>query len=335
MSCQYRPDNDIRDRRVLVTGAAGFLGHFVVRLLSKAGYTVEAVDDGSAGTLTRLRNLAQLPGVSEHGLDVTDAQAMRDLVDRRPPWGVVHLAAHHFIPTCERNPDEVWRINVLGTQRLLDACAQQPDRVQRWFAASTADVYGPSPQAHQETDPVRPRGVYGVSKLAMEWLLRDQAHRLPQTGMVTGRLFNLVGPGDPHPHLLPEILTQAARSDRVRLGDLSTARDYLHVADAAHAVVALLTNPVTGTVNIGSGQCLTGQELLTLASHATGRRLIPELDTTRTRRWQRSWCQAETTSLDALLPQWPLRSVQEAVNEAWAEVTAQAHASTILAREAS
>ncbi|GAA1233637.1 hypothetical protein GCM10009676_16310 [Prauserella halophila] len=160
-----------------------------------------AVDDGSAGTLHRLDEFADCAEVQRHVLDIRQRSKLVQLMAAEHPWAVVHLAAQHFIPACDGAPAETLAINVLGTQHVLDACAVHPP--QRLVFASTADVYGANESPHGEDDPPEPQGVYGWSKLFGERLLQDQAHRLGHCTAVVARLFNVYGPGDPHPHLLP------------------------------------------------------------------------------------------------------------------------------------
>jgi UDP-glucose 4-epimerase len=160
---------------VLVTGAADLIGVPVVRCLRAQGFRVVAVNDGSAGTLHRLDEFADSAEVrlrvldSLRVLDIRHRAEFTRLMMTESPWGVVHLAARHFIPDCETSPAETLDINVMGKQNVLDACAARPP--ERLVFASTADVYAPSDSPHEEGDRVEPQGVYGWSKLPRQPLL--------------------------------------------------------------------------------------------------------------------------------------------------------------------
>jgi UDP-glucose 4-epimerase len=302
-------DND--QRTVLITGAAGLIGVPVVRRFCGQGYRVVAVDDGSAGTLSRFNEFSPDADVAVRILDIRHRIELERLLATERPWAVIHLAARHFIPDCERSPDLTLEVNVLGTQRLVDACAAHPP--QRLVFASTADVYAASTSPHAEDDPVAPQGVYGCSKLLGEWLLRDQAHRLPGCVITVARLFNVYGSGDPHPHLLPEVIRQARHGTTLRLGDVESARDFVYAEDAAEALVALTSTAHPGVVNIGTGTAVLGRELVTLVAEATGRLLEIHLDHHRLRRHSRPVSCAVPNRLRGLLPWWPRTSLREGI----------------------
>ncbi len=121
--------------------------------------------------------------------------------------------------------------------------------------ASTGAVYEPSTAAHHETSPLAPDDVYGHSKLWSEQAVRLWERR---TGVACGvaRLFNVVGPGETNPHLVPEIVAQAASGDELRLGNLDSRRDYVYVDDVASGLHALAGH--AATVNLGSGEAVDG-----------------------------------------------------------------------------
>ncbi|MGH3889766.1 MAG: NAD-dependent epimerase/dehydratase family protein [Pseudonocardiaceae bacterium] len=298
-------------RTVLVTGAAGLIGVPVVRRFRDQGHHVVAVDDGSAGTLGRLNEFSPDADVVVRVLDIRHRIELERLLAAERPWAVVHLAARHFIPDCERSPDQTLDINVLGTQHLMDACAAHPP--QRLVFASTADVYAASARPHAEDDPVAPQGVYGCSKLLGEWLFRDQTQRLLDCAITVARLFNVYGPGDPHAHLLPEVLRQAQRGTVLHLGDLGAARDFVYVEDAADALIALTHTAHPGVFNIGTGTPVLGRELVNLVADVTGRPLKVHLDRRRLRRQSRPVSCAVPRRLCTLLPWWPRTGLREGI----------------------
>jgi len=304
-------DHQHAGRTVLVTGAAGLIGVPVVRCLRRHGAKVIAVDDGSAGTLSRLDQFIGCPGVAVRVIDIRHRTELLRLMAAERPWGVIHLAARHFIPDCERLPNETLDVNVMGTQHLLDACVTHPP--QHVVFASTADVYQASTRPHSEDDSVGPRGVYGCSKLLGECLLRDQAHQLAGCSIAIARLFNVYGPGDPHAHLLPEVIHQSRSSPVLQLGDLESARDFVYVDDAAEALVALLDAGQSGVFNIGTGAAVRGRELVSIVSELIGRTVDVELDHSRLRRQVRPLLCAVPDRLREVVPWWPRTPLHEGV----------------------
>lgn len=303
--------SDSASRAVLVTGAAGMIGVPTVRVLRARGFRVVAVDDGSAGTLHRLDEFADSAEVQCHVLDVRQRSELVQLMAAQRPWAVVHLAAQHFIPACDSAPAETLAINVLGTQHVLDACAIHPP--QRLVFISTADVYAASDSQHHEDDAVGPEGVYGWSKLFAERLLQDQAYRLGHCTAIVARLFNVYGPGDPHPHLIPEVLQQTRHGQTLDLGDLSTVRDYVYVDDVAEALMMLLRTPCAGIFNIGTGVPVAGHELVDLVGSLTGQHLETQVDPKRLRRRSRPVSCANTERLRRIVPWWPHTPLREGI----------------------
>lgn len=302
------PEAETGQQPVLVTGGAGLLGTGVVQLLQSAGHPVVVLDDGSGGTLGRLDQLEADPTLRVHCMDLRDRLAVTRICERERPWAVVHLAGRHFIPYCEAHPEETWDVNVESIRSLLDALAPCPPRC--LLFASTADVYRGSASPHREDDPVGPPTVYGRSKLAAERLLRQVASAW-QTRVVVARLFNLYGPHHTVDHLIPTVVTQALGSDRLRLGDLTTLRDFVYVDDAAAALAGLLTAGASGVYNVGTGTAASGDDIVKLVGKLLGRDLTAVRDPRRLRRLDRHALVADPSKLCVLLPRWPATPLDE------------------------
>lgn len=303
-----QPNIETHDRLVLVTGGAGFLGTRTVQELRSAGHPVVVLDDGSGGTLKRFDQLKADSTVRIHRVDLRDRDTVSAVCERERPWAVVHLAGRHFVPFCEAHPKETWQINVEGTRNLLDALI--PCQPRRFLFASTGEVYRESASPHREGDPLSSPTVYGRSKLAAEQLLQQTTSRW-DTRVVIARLFNLYGPHHTVPHLIPTIVAQALAGDRLRLGDLTTLRDFSYVNDAASAIVELLARGPSGTYNIGTGIATSGENLVELVATLLGRDLTVVLDPRRLRRLNRHTLVADRTKLSGLLPWWPATPLDE------------------------
>jgi UDP-glucose 4-epimerase len=236
--------------RVLLTGAAGLIGRPTARLLAEEGHEVLATDlrlvpGALAGEPRRLRWVQ---------LDVRQGARVKAMLAEFRPHAVVHLAARHFIPWCERFPAATLRTNVLGTQNVVDAVRELGGA--RLVFASSAAVYGPSAERLGEAHPLGPDDVYGASKETCEHLLELAVRRDPEASTVVLRLFNTVGPGDPHPHLVPRLISELGRGGRrVRVGNLTSVRDYVDVEDVARAICAAVCSERPGltVANVGTG----------------------------------------------------------------------------------
>jgi UDP-glucose 4-epimerase len=259
----------------LVTGGAGFVGSSLVRTLLARGYRVTVLDslvNGSTEHLPEHEHLSFLCG------DVTDEHDL----ERGLASGVecvVHLAAHHFIPYCDAHPAETIRTNVFGTQCLLEAVARSGG-VRRLVFASTAAVYAPSTEAARETDLVQPIDIYGISKRCGEEIV-ELFERREGVSCISARLFNVIGPRETNPHLLPDIIEQLSASDgRLELGNLLPTRDYIYVDDVSDALVRLLESDARGSINVGTGAAYSAQEMVAEIEAILGRSLevvsVPE-----------------------------------------------------------
>ena len=290
----------------LVTGGAGFVGSHLVERLVADGRRVHVVDDLSRGSADWLA-----AGVELDELDIRDAPGLRRVVARVLPEVVVHLAAMHFIPDVDGAPELARDVNVRGTRALLDALADSPPR--RLVFASTAAVYpdraGPIP----ETCPPDPLDVYGQTKLEGERLVEQFASGTG-TSVVLARIFNVIGPRETNAHVVPDLVGQLRGGARdVRLGNLSSRRDYTDVRDVADALARLLTAPSEPVqrVNVGSGRGVSVAELVEACERVLGERAGVEVEPRRRRAVDRSELVADNAVLRRLTGWEPTRTLED------------------------
>ena len=302
----------------LVTGAAGYLGSYVVEQLLARGTPVLAVDNLSTGRVGHLDAHWSNPNFTLAEIDIRDASALRALFGEHRPAAVVHLAALHFIPACVNDPALTVRLNVHGTQCALSAA--RAAGVERFWLASTGDVYVPDEKPHHETNSATgPFNIYGLSKLMSEQLVALEAKDRPEARFVVGRLFNLYGPRETNPHILPEILGQlrANPDATLRLGSLWPKRDLVPVADAARAAIATIEAAPAGitTVNVATGVAVSMQHVLDLIGEIRGKPLSIETDPAKVRPVERSHLQADVTKLRAMIGWTPHTDLRRGLSE--------------------
>jgi len=292
------------------------VGSALVRRLLADGCEVVVVDDLSRGSIENLGSIKEQVTVVQQ--DVTGGLGQA-LASCRPDT-IYHLAAVHFIPDCDADPQRCLRVNVDGTRAVLEATAalSQPMSV---VLASTAAVYAPADWAHHEDDPLGPIDVYGYSKRWAEELARSFGTR---TGMGVGiaRLFNVYGPGETNPHFIPSIISQFQAGEVVRLGNLSSKRDYVFVDDVAEALIRLARYCASGqsaTLNVGTGTAYSGHEVVRALAGLPAISANPELatDPSRIRPVDRPFLQANNNLAQKVLGWAPNTSFEGGLQAAW------------------
>ncbi|MRH89782.1 NAD-dependent epimerase/dehydratase family protein [Nocardia sp. SYP-A9097] len=252
--------------KVLVTGAAGYLGRAVVQALRAAGHEpIAMVRDVGSG---------EIPGAAQIRVaELSDPVALRDAVSG--VGAVCHLAGLGRARESVDDPLPFFRVNTGGTVALLEAMAREG--VPRIVFASTGAIYGsPQRQPMDEGTPDAPPHSYASSKLAAEFAVEAQA-RAGAIGAVVVRLMNVAGGADPETtRLIPRVLAASAGESVLHInGDGTAVRDYLHVRDAAAAFVAGVEQcPAPGVsvrYIIGSGCGTSILDVVAAVERVTGR----------------------------------------------------------------
>jgi UDP-glucose 4-epimerase len=277
----------------LVTGGGGSVGSHLTHQLLADG-EVAVVDNLAVG------EAEHVPGETDlHETDLRNRDAVTDVLESVEPDVIVHLAAHHYIPYCNEHPEEAFDVNVMGTRHLLEA-AESLSSLDRVVYASTAAVYPPREEPHSETDPTGPMDIYGRTKLVGEDLLDRFVTRTDVPG-VAARLFNIYGPNETNPHLVPAILDQLEDGSRtVDLGNLTPKRDYIWADDVADALTTLATSHDDGyaAYNVGTGTAWSVREVVEQVEHALGEDITIEQDEDRVRESDRPHLRADPTRLE-------------------------------------
>ena len=223
---------------VLVTGAHGLLGSWLVKALLARGDRVSVLERGEApwSALTLEGTRAHVEAIRG---DVRDAAAVGRAIGMRPLEAVFHLAGQAILGTARRAPVETFETNVGGTWTVLEAC--RAAGVGRVIVASSDTVYGPgAPAPCTEDVPLRAAHPYDASKAAADVIARSYGCNYDLPVAVT-RLANVYGGGDMHAsRLVPGSVWAALAGCRpVIRSDGSPQRDFLYVSDAVGAYLAL------------------------------------------------------------------------------------------------
>ena len=268
--------------KILVTGAAGYIGSVLTEALLENGHSVIALDNLNQG-----HREAVAPGATFVFADLNDSQTLDKIFSEFQVDAVMHLAAEPSVETSMTNPGDYFRSNVVYGMNLLDTMLKH--NVRKLVFSSTAAVYGnPIKIPIEESDPTIPVNPYGESKLIFEKILHwyGRAYGLK---FISLRYFNAAGASeqfgrDHHPEtlLIPNILKVALGQagymsvfgTDYNTRDGSCIRDYIHVLDLAHAHILALQHLENGACNkaynLGGGNEYTVLEVIKAARDITG-----------------------------------------------------------------
>ena len=249
-------------QRVLVTGAAGFIGSHVVRVLLGAGCEVGIVTR-PGNPLVRLRDVAG--DLTLFSCDLADAKALRPALDAWRPDACIHLAWYAEPGKYLTAPENV--SSLTASLGLLDeliraGCGQV-------VMAGTCAEYDTDVGFLREDGPTRPLTLYAACKLSLN-LIAGQIAASAGINLVWARLFYLYGPGEDERRLVPALIRALSRGEEFPATAGAQVRDYLHVEDVATALWALTESRASGTVNVCSGVPVTMRQVMETVGEIVG-----------------------------------------------------------------
>lgn len=292
--------------RILVTGASGFVGRKLLPRLEAAGHDAFGCD---------------------REIDVTNAEALGRALADHAPDAVIHLAAMSSVAQSWQQPEACYRLNFVGTRTLLRAVeAIRPTA--RVLLIGSADQYSATQAQSRpldESTPLRPPSPYARTKAAGELLGREASRR--GLDVLCVRAFNHTGAGQPDQFVVSSFARQIAairlgrKQPVMRVGNLESVRDFLHVDDVLRAYLALLDPAVPNDVyNVASERATPIREILDRLIELSGIEARIETDPERWR--ETDWLVGDARKLREATgwhPQIPLESILRELYEDWLE----------------
>jgi dTDP-glucose 4,6-dehydratase len=261
-----------QNKKVLVTGAGGFIGSHLAESLVGLGAPVRAFirynsrnDHGYLDTFPpEIRNSVEI-----YWGDLKDPNAVRKAVHGVDI--VFHLGALIAIPYSYVNPMDFVQTNIVGTANILHACLEGD--IERFVQTSTSEVYGTMHYAPiDEKHPIEAKSPYAASKIGADQLVLSYQRSFGLRTTVM-RPFNTYGPRQSLRAIIPTIITQALTSDCIRLGSLHPTRDFNYVGDIVNGLLKAVSveQTIGATINLGTGRETSIQQLCEITRRLIGR----------------------------------------------------------------
>ncbi|CAE79549.1 NAD-dependent 4,6-dehydratase LegB [Bdellovibrio bacteriovorus] len=300
-------------KKVLVTGADGFIGSHLTELLVSEGYSVRAlVNYNSFNSWGWLDSSAVRSDIEVVSGDIRDPFLCRDITKGMD--AIFHLAALIAIPYSYVAPQSYVETNVTGT---LNICKAALDNgVAKVVHTSTSEVYGTAQYVPiDEKHPLQPQSPYSASKIASDAMAMSffNSFGLPLT---IARPFNTYGPRQSARAVIPTIIAQIASGKKeISIGDMTPTRDFNYVTDTCRGFLALAANSncIGKTVNIGSNYEISIKDTLELIKGIMGSNISIQYDSHRVRpknsEVHRLWC--DNTLINSLTGFSPLVNIEQ------------------------
>lgn len=265
--------------KVLVTGAGGFVGEYLVKLLKAHNHDIVAIGINNGTFLKEL-------SIPTHVVNILDYPVLRETMQNVVPDAVIHLAAVSNVPISWNKPGLTIDVNIHGTVNVLQALYEVNPKA-KFLNIGSSDEYGLTAKCGKpltEDMPCQPQNPYSISKYCTEQMVLQLGKKYGMN-VISTRSFNHFGPGQAKGFVVSDFASQIKAIEAgeqepvIRVGDLSAARDFTFVSDVVEAYVSLIEKDVeSGVYNVCSGKAMTVQEILDMMLHLSSKEIKVEID---------------------------------------------------------
>jgi dTDP-glucose 4,6-dehydratase len=264
-------------KKVLITGASGFIGSHTVESALDRGYSVRVfLRYNSTGYVGNLRFLGKkLKEIEIFWGDIRDYTSVLRAV--KGVDYVIHLAAQISVPYSFQNPIDFAMNNVVGTTNILKASVECG--ISKFVYTSTSEIFGGSDEPLNEDSLRIPKSPYSASKVGADAMVKSFFYTYNLNTLIL-RPFNTFGPRQSIRALIPWIIYQGLRSEKVKLGNLEPKRDFTYVKDTVEGILLSLEKETEGgdEINLGTGRSFSVMEVVEVVSKVLGKDLKVEVE---------------------------------------------------------
>lgn len=264
-------------KKVLITGASGFIGSHTVESALEKGYSVRVfLRYNSTGYVGNLRFLGKkLKEIEIFWGDIRDFTSVLRAV--KGVDYVIHLAAQISVPYSFQNPIDFAMNNVVGTTNILKASVECG--ISKFVYTSTSEIFGGSDEPLNEDSLRIPKSPYSASKVGADAMVKSFFYTYDLNTLIL-RPFNTFGPRQSIRALIPWIIYQGLRSEKVKLGNLEPKRDFTYVKDTVEGILLALEKETEGgdEINLGTGRSFSVMEVVEVVSKVLGKNLKVEVE---------------------------------------------------------
>jgi len=243
-------------KKILITGSSGFIGkNLVESLLSEYEITGLSKQQKNSKSNHIIKDISKITSK-----------------DFKNIFCIIHLAAITDLKVCKDYPDQCIATNVLGTQKILESARKNNCKV---IYASTSHVYGiPKKLPINETTSTSPTSMYAGSKLAGE-ILCESYHKQFDMDISIVRIFSVYGPESNNHYVVPNIVEQLKKSNKIKLGNINSRRDFIFISDVINAFKIILNN-INGfnIYNVGAEKSYSIKEICKKFEKLHGEKII-------------------------------------------------------------
>ena len=297
----------LEEKRVLITGATGFIGSNLLRRCIKDGAEV-SIFIRKDSNLWRIKDV--LANVKKLKVDLVDKEAVEKSVNKIKPEIILHAAVYGAL-SGQLDKRRIMAVNLKGAVNLIDSCKKFDFEL--FVNSGSSSEYGLKPRAMREDDILKPFGPYGVSK-AIAGLYAQKTARDCKKPIITLRLFSPYGYFEDYNRLIPSVILSCLRGQDIKLSSPRSVRDFIFIDDVVDAYLKAIEyrEKTSGVIfNIGSGTQHKIEDVVWKIIKLTGSKVKPEWGSLKNSRIEPSRWQANRDKAEKELHWVPLHTLDK------------------------